>query len=54
VDRWIGTGTDTGVVAFDGLITYTEGQYIDMRVKIDNGTANLTFLAAGFSAFRVG
>ena len=54
VDRWIGTNTDTGVVSFQGIIPYAAGDVIDMRVAVDSGTIDLTFLAAGFNIFRVG
>ena len=54
VDRWISTGTDTGSISMGGIIPYTAAAVIDMRVKIDVGTTNLTFLAAGLSVFRVG
>lgn len=54
VDRFVGTGSDVGVVAFNGVIPYTAGDYVDMRVKIDSGTSDLEFLAAGFCGFRVG
>jgi hypothetical protein len=54
VDRWIGTGSDTGSVALNAIIPYTAGQYLDMRVKSDVGTVNVTFRAAGLCAHRVG
>lgn len=53
VDRDVAQN-DTGVAAFSGIIPYSAGDYVDMRVKIDSGTTNLTFLAAGLSCFRVG
>lgn len=54
VDRFIATGSDTGVVAMQSIVPYTAGQYGDIRVNVDSGTANLTFLAAGMSIHRVG
>lgn len=54
VDRWIGTNTDTGVVSMGAIIPYTVADVIDMRVKVDSGSIDLTFLAAGFNFFRVG
>lgn len=54
VDRFLGTGSDTGVVAFNGILAYAPGDTIDIRVAVDSGTANLTFLAASFNAHRVG
>ena len=54
VDRFVSTSGDTGVVAFNGVIPQAATTKIDVRVAIDTGTTNLTFLAAGFSAFRVG
>lgn len=53
VDRDV-AANDTGVVAFNGIISYTGGDEVDMRVKIDAGTSDLTFLAAGLSTHRVG
>ena len=53
VDRDVAAG-DTGVVAFSGIINYAEGDVVDIRVKVDAGTNNLTFLAAGFMGFRMG
>ena len=54
IDQIIGNGSDTQVVGGSGIAEFTAADFIDMRVKIDSGTANLTFLAAGFSAHRVG
>lgn len=54
VDRFVGTGTDVGVVAMNAVVSYTAGQVVDVRVFIDSGTANVTFEALGFSIFRVG
>lgn len=53
-DRFLATGSDTGVVAFGIPLPYSAGEYVDVRVKLDTGSANLTFLCAGFGAFRVG
>lgn len=53
VDRDV-AANDTGSVSFAGIIPYTAGDFIDMRVKIDSGTADLTLLAAGLNACRVG
>jgi hypothetical protein len=54
VDRWIGTGSDTGVVSFEDIESESVGDVIDMRVKIDSGTTDLTFLAAAMTVHRVG
>lgn len=54
VDRFIATGSDTGVVSFEDIEVESAGDVIDLRVKIDTGTTNLTFLAAGITAHRVG
>jgi len=54
IDQFLGTGADTQVVAGMGIVAFVAGDFIDVRVKIDSGTANLTYLAAGFSAHRVG
>lgn len=52
VDRDIAAG-DTGSVSFSGIITYAAGDEIDVRVKVDTGTNNLTFLAAGLNIHRI-
>lgn len=54
VDRFLSTGSDTGVVSFEGIIPYTANDVIDMRVKLDTGTSDMSFLAAGFNIHRVG
>lgn len=54
VDRWIGTGADTGSVAMNSVIPFTAGQYIDMRIKSNVGTEDVTFKAAGLCVHRVG
>lgn len=54
IDQFLATGSDTQVVAGMGIDAFVAGDFIDVRVKINTGTANLTFLAAGFSAHRVG
>lgn len=54
VDRFVGTGTDIGVVAMGAVVPYTAADVVDVRVFIDTGTADITFEALGFSAFRVG
>ena len=48
------TANDLGVSAFGGVIQYTAGNKIDMRVSVNSTTSTLTFHAAGFSVFRVG
>lgn len=53
VDRDV-SANDTGSVSFSGIIPYSAGDVIDVRVKIDSGTDTLTFLSAGLSTFRVG
>jgi len=54
VDQFLSTGADTQVVGGSGIQSFVAADFVDMRVKIDSGTANLTFLALGFSAHRVG
>jgi hypothetical protein len=54
VDRSVRNVGDTGVVAFEDIEAESGGDYIDMRVKIDSGTTNLTFLASALSVHRVG
>jgi len=54
IDQLLGNGADTQVVAGMGIAEFNAADFIDIRVKVDSGTANLTFLAAGFSAHRVG
>ncbi|TDI15328.1 MAG: hypothetical protein E2P05_07250 [Acidobacteria bacterium] len=54
IDQLIGNGADTQVVAGMGIASFNAGDFIDIRVKVSTGTADLTFLAAGFSAHRVG
>jgi len=54
IDQFLSTGIDTQVVSGMGIDAFVAGDFIDVRVKINTGTANLTFLAAGFSAHRVG
>lgn len=54
VDRWISSAGDTGVVAFSSCLSLAAGEACDVRVKIDAGSTNLTFLASGCSFFRVG
>lgn len=54
VDRAIGTGSDIGSASITGVVTYTAGQSVDMRVKIDAGTSNVIFQALAFAVVRVG
>jgi len=54
VARYVSTGGDTGSVAMMAVVPYTVGNVVDMRVKVGGTTANLTFLGAGLSTFRVG
>lgn len=54
VDRFLGTGSDIGVVAFQGVITFQEGTQVDMRAFVNIGSTDFTFEAMGFSIFRVG
>jgi hypothetical protein len=54
VDRFIGSGPDTAVTAMSQIAAFDAGDVLDCRVKIDAGTTNLTFLAVGFTAHRVG
>jgi hypothetical protein len=53
VDRFV-SSSDTGVASFEGIIPYAASDSIDMRVKVDTGTADLTFLAAALNIHRVG
>jgi hypothetical protein len=54
VDRWIGTGADTGSVAMNSIVPFTAGQYLDIRIKSDVGTEDVTFKAAGLCVHRAG
>ncbi len=45
---------DTGSASLSGIFTYAKGDTIDVRVKVDTGTSNLSFLGAGLSIHRVG
>lgn len=54
VERFVGTGSDIGVVAMNAVVPYAAGAVVDMRVFIDAGVADVTFQALGFSTFRVG
>jgi hypothetical protein len=54
VSRFVSTGTDVGAIAFDTILSCAPGEYIDVRVKINTGTTDLTFSSAGFNIFRVG
>lgn len=53
IDQFL-SGNDTQVVAGMGIAEFDAADFIDIRVKVSTGTANLTFLACGFSAHRVG
>ena len=54
VDQFISNGPDVQVVGGGGIAEFVAGEDLDMRVKIDSATTNLTFVALGFSAHRVG
>lgn len=54
VQQFFATGPDTHTVALSFIESRTAGDFSDMRVKVDTGTVNSTFLAAGFSVHRVG
>jgi len=43
-----------GVVSFEEISLLTVGDLLDMRVKIDTGTADLDFYAAGCLIHRIG
>lgn len=53
-DRKIGSGADVGSIAISNVVPFAAGDFADVRVKIDTGTTNLTFRAAGLSCHRVG
>jgi hypothetical protein len=53
VDRDV-SALDTGSAGFTDIINYTVGDVIDIRVKVDTGTSNLTFLGAGLNIHRLG
>jgi len=48
------SSSDVGVVSFEEISSLTAGDLLDMRVKIDTGTADLSFNAAGCLIHRVG
>ncbi len=52
--RFIGTVGDTGSIGFSTITEFAAGDVCDLRVKVNTGTVDLTFLAAGRSAHRVG
>ena len=54
VDRFLSTGADTGVVSIHAAVPFSADDTIDIRANIDSGTADLTFLAAGFHISRLG
>jgi len=54
VNRFVSTGADVGSLSMSSVVPYTATDVVDMRVKINAGTTNLTFLAAGISVFRIG
>ncbi len=54
ISRFLSTGSDTGVVSFSSCLPLSADDVVDMRVKINTGTADLTFLGAGLTLFRVG
>lgn len=53
VSRWV-SASDTGAVAFEGIESLNANDVIDMRVRINTGTTNLTFTAAALTLHRVG
>ena len=54
VQRFFATGAETHSVAFSMIVARTAADFMDVRVKVDTGTVNSTFLGASFSAHRVG
>lgn len=54
VDQFVGTGSDTQVVSFSAIADLDPADEIDMRVLLNTGTANMTFLAAALMMHRVG
>jgi hypothetical protein len=54
VTRFIGTGSDTGLVAMNAVVPYSAGDEVDIRVLLNTGTQDVTFEALGFTIFRVG
>jgi len=54
VQEFFPVGPDTHSVAFSMIVSRTAGDFTDVRVKVDVGTVNSTFLAGSLSAHRVG
>jgi hypothetical protein len=54
VDRKFGTQNDVGVIAMSGVVPYTAGDVVDVRARVETGTANLNWEAASFYIHRVG
>ena len=54
VDRFVAVGDDTGVSSFEEILPFETNDFIDMRVKLNSGTSNMTYLAAALNLNRVG
>lgn len=54
VDRFAATGMDAGSAGLSTILLADALDECDIRVKIDSGSSDLTFLSASCSVFRVG
>jgi hypothetical protein len=54
VDQFVSNGPDVATVALSGIIQLSAADEVDMRVKIDSGTSDISFRAAAASIHRVG
>jgi hypothetical protein len=54
VDRKFGTANDVGSIAMNAIVPYTAGAVVDIRVRVESGTTNITYEALGFHLHRVG
>jgi len=54
VERAFSNANDVGSISFHGVVQYTAGDQIDMRVALNTGTATMTFVSLGFHLHRIG
>lgn len=54
VERAFSNANDIGSISFHGIIPYTAGDQIDIRVALDTGTATMSFVSLGFHLHRIG
>jgi hypothetical protein len=52
--RYVASSGDTGAAAASTIVSITAASVVDLRVKIDSSTSNITFAGAGLSVSRVG